>query len=141
MFMAKKIELEFDRNATPTYVQADRLKFKQVIINLVSNAIKYNVDGGRVLITVESSCEDACIDDPVRISVTDTGPGLKPEQIGMLFEPFQRLGAEATSIQGTGLGLVLTKNLVEAMGGDVRVKSEPGVGSTFMVCLQKTRED
>ena len=135
MVLEKNIDVVFDRFAPPVYVQADRLKFKQVIINLVSNAIKYNVDGGQVRISITTENGHACI------NVADTGPGLQPEQVGMLFEPFQRLGAEATNVQGTGLGLVLTKHLIEAMGGEIRVKSTPGVGSTFTVCLEKSKSD
>ncbi|MEG3617251.1 PAS domain S-box protein [Magnetovibrio sp. PR-2] len=133
MLKSKAIGLEFDREASPVYIQADRLKFKQVIINLVTNAIKYNVDGGQVRIKVKTKNEEVCV------AISDTGPGLRPEQTAMLFEPFQRLGAESTDIQGTGLGLVLTKHMVEAMGGNIRVKSQPGVGSTFTVCLDKSQ--
>ncbi|HET9051670.1 MAG TPA: PAS domain S-box protein [Candidatus Dormibacteraeota bacterium] len=112
------------------YVRADRQRLKQVVLNLLTNAVKYNRPGGEVTL--------AC--GPVqgghwRLSVTDTGPGIGEPLIRRLFTPFDRLGAEQTGIEGTGLGLALTKNLVEAHGGRVGVDSSVGRGSTFWVEL------
>jgi PAS domain S-box-containing protein len=110
------------------HVAADRQRLKQVLLNLLSNAIKYNIDGG--IVTVRSREVDAKIE----VTVTDTGLGIAPARLQRLFTPFDRLGAERTEVEGTGLGLSLTKSLVEAMGGELRVVSEVGRGTTF--CLQ-----
>src|SRR5262245_25407279 len=111
-------------------VNADRQRLNQVLINLVSNAIKYNRDGGRVTL--------GCTDGPngrVRITVIDTGAGIRPEKIALLFKPFERLGAEQSGIEGTGLGLALSRGLAEAMGGRLGVESELDQGSTFWIEL------
>jgi len=110
-------------------VRADPQHLKQVLVNLFSNAIKYNHAGG----TVTLSCveEAGC----VRLRVTDTGPGVAPELHERLFAPFDRLDAEAKGIEGTGLGLALSKGLMEAIGGSLGVESEPGEGSTFWIEL------
>lgn len=107
-------------------VLVDRTKFKQVLLNLMSNAVKYNIKRGRVKISTK--LEDGGF---LRIDVTDTGHGMTAEDTASLFEPFQRLGAERSGVEGTGLGLVLAKRMIEAMGGDIRVTSAPGMGSTF----------
>ncbi len=109
-------------------VQADPTRMKQVLFNLLSNAIKYNKAGG----TVNVTCM-AVTPARVRISVEDTGKGLTPRQIAQLFQPFNRLGQEATSVEGTGIGLVMTKRLVEMMGGEIGVHSTVGTGSVFWV--------
>jgi len=111
-------------------VHADSQRLEQVVINLLSNAIKYNRPGGEVRVTV-SPGRAGC----VRIGVEDTGPGIDPESVEKLFTPFERLGAASGGIQGTGLGLVLSRNLVEAMGGTMGVESDPS-GSTFWVELE-----
>jgi PAS domain S-box-containing protein len=108
------------------YVKADRTRLKQVLINLLSNAIKYNREGG----TVEVTCT-VTAPDRFRVSVRDTGPGLPPEKLTQLFQQFNRLGQERGSVEGTGIGLVVTKQLVELMGGEIGVESTVGVGSTF----------
>jgi signal transduction histidine kinase/ActR/RegA family two-component response regulator len=111
------------------YIRADQQRLKQVVINLLSNAVKYNREGGEVEVSV-----DAVASDRVRIDVHDTGPGIEPESLEKLFTPFERLNAGA-DIQGTGLGLALSRSLVEAMGGTLTVSSTPGTGSTFTVEL------
>jgi signal transduction histidine kinase len=112
-------------------VDADHRRALQVMLNLLSNATKYNHDGGHIDI------ECTTVADRVRISVTDTGPGIDPEDITKLFVPFERLGAERTEIEGTGIGLALSKALTEAMGGTLDVASTPGSGSTFSVELPR----
>jgi CheY-like chemotaxis protein len=112
---------------------ADPMRLKQVLLNLVANAIKYNSEGGSVSLQVEETASGTA-----RIAVTDTGRGMTPEQLEQLFTPFERLGAEHESTPGTGLGLVVTRGLVEAMDGQVTVASEPGVGTTFTIELPLT---
>jgi CheY-like chemotaxis protein len=115
------------------FVAADRTRLKQVLLNLLSNAIKYNHDGGLVLLAcVADSAGDG---SAVRLSVRDSGPGLSPDQRERLFNAFDRLGADAGPIEGAGIGLVLSKRMVELMHGRIGVDSQPGVGSTFWVCL------
>lgn len=111
-------------------VRADRTRLKQIILNLMSNAIKYNRDDGQVRISLLPSA-----DSMYRIEVTDTGPGISPERMKELFQPFSRLGAEASNIEGTGIGLTITRRLVEIMGGSVNVVSKVGEGSTFGIEL------
>ncbi|MDR7519135.1 MAG: ATP-binding protein [Armatimonadota bacterium] len=111
-------------------VLADRRHLKQVLLNLLSNAVKYNREGGLVLV----SCEETP-GGRLRVRVQDTGPGLAPDKVARLFTPFERLGAERTGVQGTGLGLALSRRLAEAMGGKLDVHSQVGVGSTFWVEL------
>ncbi len=108
------------------YVDADRTRLKQVIINLLSNAIKYNRPNGTV--TVECKPAEA---KRMRISVRDTGAGLSPEMLKQLFQSFNRLGRESTAEEGTGIGLVMSKRLVELMGGNIGVESTVGEGSVF----------
>jgi PAS domain S-box-containing protein len=109
---------------------ADKQRLKQVMLNLLSNGIKYNQEGGSVTVSLED-----VPDERVLLMVRDTGRGIPESKLAQVFVPFDRLGAEQTSIEGTGLGLTLSKLLVEAMGGTLSVESEPWVGSTFMVGL------
>ncbi|MBV9526362.1 MAG: response regulator, partial [Candidatus Dormibacteraeota bacterium] len=113
-------------------VQADRQRLVQALLNLMSNAVKYAGRGASVTVRAETTP-----DSRVRLSVVDTGPGLSSELQRRLFQPFERLGAERTGTPGTGLGLALTKKLVEAMGGEIGVTSEEGRGSTFWITLQR----
>jgi signal transduction histidine kinase len=112
---------------------ADATRLKQVLLNLVSNAVKYNRPEGRVDVAA-----DALPDGRLAFSVRDTGEGLTPEQMARLFEPFNRLGRETSAIEGTGLGLALSKLLVEQMGGSLQAASTPGVGSEFRFQVQGT---
>jgi signal transduction histidine kinase/CheY-like chemotaxis protein len=116
-------------------VIADRTRLKQVLLNLLSNAIKYNRDQGTV--TVDCRAHGS---EWVRISVQDTGNGLRQDQLDSLFQPFNRLGQEAGPVEGTGIGLVVTKRLVELMGGRIEVTSTVGVGSLFTLELRAADE-
>ena len=116
-------------------IQVDYTRFKQVLLNLLSNAIKYNREEGSITIN--------CIDlnqQRLQISVTDTGNGLYPEQLEHLFKPFDRIGAENTAIEGTGIGLCITKKLINLMDGKIGVASLPGQGTTFWLEINKSKE-
>jgi PAS domain S-box-containing protein len=131
----RRIDVEALPSATADrYAHADRHRLNQILLNLVSNAIKYNREGGRVTVM----CEDVS-GDRLRINVTDTGAGIRPEKLELLFRPFERLGADQTEIEGTGLGLALSRGLAEAMGGAIGVKSEIDRGSTFWIELNSAR--
>jgi PAS domain S-box-containing protein len=114
-------------------VLADARRLKQVFLNLLSNAVKYNQTGGSV--TVRCGRTEAASTPSYRVSVRDTGLGLSAEQLGRLFTPFDRLGAEQSGVQGTGLGLAYSKSMITAMGGTLGVESIAGAGSTFWVDL------
>ncbi|MFA6467606.1 MAG: PAS domain S-box protein [Bacteroidota bacterium] len=122
----RNIKMMFPQFYVPLFVRADRMRLKQVLINLLSNAIKYNREHG----TVEIKCT-ASTPDHILISVKDAGMGLSEEQLMNLFQPFNRLGQENCTEEGTGIGLVMTKRLVELMEGTIGVKSIVGVGSVF----------
>jgi PAS domain S-box-containing protein len=124
------IRVSFPRLETPHFVKADRTRVKQILINLLSNAIKYNRAGGTVVVTCVVSTPGR-----VRIGVEDTGEGLSPADMAQLFQPFNRLGREATVEEGTGIGLVVCKRLVELMGGVIGVDSTLGTGSVFWIEL------
>ncbi len=112
------------------WVLADVQRLRQVLLNLLSNAIKYNAEGGRVQIRVRRGDEGQ-----VHIAVADDGPGIAPDLLVRLFTPFDRLGAEQGNVEGTGLGLALSRAFVEAMGGTLGVQSTPGTGSVFTIEL------
>ncbi|MEP6938115.1 MAG: PAS domain S-box protein, partial [Chthoniobacterales bacterium] len=122
------------------FVQADRQRLKQVFVNLLSNAIKYNRQEGEVRIAIEADVAPAPPGARVRVDIADTGIGLQPGALSRLFTPFERLGAERTTVEGTGLGLALTKRLVEMMSGKIEVRSQAGVGSTFTVELSAAED-
>jgi CheY-like chemotaxis protein/anti-sigma regulatory factor (Ser/Thr protein kinase) len=129
------ITMSFCRFERPCFVLADRTRVKQILVNLLSNAIKYNQAGGSVITDYQIISAER-----LRITVTDTGPGLSPEQLAQLFQPFNRLGRESGGEEGTGIGLVMTKRLVELMDGVIGVTSVVGKGSTFWVELVRTEE-
>jgi PAS domain S-box-containing protein len=122
------IGMTFPRFDLPCFVDADRTRLKQVIINLLSNAIKYNRPNGTV--TVDWALEGST-PERVRVSVRDTGAGLPPDMLKQLFQSFNRLGRETSAEEGTGIGLVMSKRLVEMMGGQIGVESTVGLGSVF----------
>jgi signal transduction histidine kinase/ActR/RegA family two-component response regulator len=125
----RHVRLLFPQDLHAT-VHADRTRLKQVLLNLLSNAVKYNRDGGSVVVsTIRLG------DDRLRVSVQDTGPGMEPEQVKSLFQPFNRLGQEGGVQEGTGIGLVVTRHLIELMGGQMGVASTPGAGSLFWIDL------
>jgi len=129
------ISVAFPHFEMSCFVQADRTRAKQVFINLLSNAIKYNRVGGAVVVDCTASTTER-----IRISVKDTGEGLTPDKLTQLFQPFNRLGKEAGIEEGTGIGLVTTKRLVELMKGVIGVESTVGVGSVFWIDLNLTAE-
>ena len=124
------IGMTFPRFESPYFVKADRTRVKQVLINLLFNAIKYNTPGGTVVVDYDRRPAGV-----IRLSVRDTGAGLSAEQLGQLFQPFNRLGKEAGTEEGTGIGLMVTKKLVEIMGGAIGVESTLGAGSVFWIEL------
>lgn len=131
----RNIGMTFPKFETPYYVKADRTRVKQVLINLLSNAIKYNKLGGSVVL----ECV-ALSPTRIRIQVRDSGQGLAADKQAQLFQPFNRLGQEASVEEGTGIGLVVCKRLVELMDGAIGVESTPGIGSEFWIELNLTTE-
>ena len=125
---SRGISLTFPTFATPCFVNADRVRVKQVLINLLFNAVKYNRPEGAVVVECTFPLPTS-----IRISVRDTGDGLTAEQVQQLFQPFNRLGKESSAEEGTGIGLVMTKRLVELMAGSIGADSTEGVGSVFWV--------
>jgi len=115
------------------FAAADNQRLKQVLINLLNNAVKYNREGGSITV----SCR-AARGDRLTIAVADTGPGIPASKLARLFKPFDRLDAEQTDVEGTGLGLALSKGLVEAMGGRIWAESQVDAGTTFFVELRRT---
>ncbi|MDH5392242.1 MAG: ATP-binding protein [Gammaproteobacteria bacterium] len=125
------ITLDFDKDANEyCMVYADRIKTKQVILNLLSNAIKYNADPGSI--TISHQINNA---GKTKLSIKDTGPGITKKQLKHLFVPFKRFDVDKNNIEGTGIGLVIAKNLVEKMGGEIGCDSSKGQGSDFWITL------
>lgn len=120
------------KNCNNEVVEVDNTRMKQIILNLLSNAVKYNRDKGSI--TIECEKVDT---NKIKLSIHDSGDGLTPEQIGRLFNPFDRLDADQLSIEGTGIGLVISKLLIELMGGRIGVVSKPGTGSQFWIEMNR----
>jgi PAS domain S-box-containing protein len=133
MASKRSITVNFPLFGAPCFVSADRTRAKQVLINLLSNAIKYNTAGGTVIVSCAQAAEGR-----IRICVRDTGEGLTAEMQAQLFQPFNRLGRKTNVEEGTGIGLVMTKRLVELMGGVIGVDSIVGTGSVFWIELNLT---
>jgi PAS domain S-box-containing protein len=127
------ITLKFPRFDNTCFVRGDRTRIKQILVNLVSNAIKYNCEHGSVDVTWTTLAPER-----IRVSIQDTGAGLSPEQTAQLFQPFNRLGQETGDTEGTGIGLVVTRRLIELMGGTIGVESTVGVGSVFSIEMTLT---
>ncbi len=133
---ARGIHMTFPGFESPVFVSADRTRLKQIVINLLSNAVKYNKERGTVVV----GCTVSGPGTHSGISVKDTGAGLPPEQLTQLFRPFNRLGKEAGSVAGTGIGLVVSKRLAELMGGIIGVESTVGMGCVFWCELASSEE-
>ena len=114
-------------------VDADRQRLRQILMNIGSNAIKYNQSGGTVWFEAEMRNDGAQI-----LTIRDTGPGMSQQQLERLFQPFERLGRETSSIEGSGLGLIITRSLIEAMGGSMEIKSQPGAGTRVHIVMLAT---
>ena len=126
----RQVQLQVQLDASAGHVLGDETRIKQVISNLLSNAIKYNQPGGRVALS-----SHRLPGQRLQIRVFDTGLGLTPSQQAELFQPYNRLGREASQIEGTGIGLVISRRLAELMGGDLQVESQAGQGCTFVFTL------
>jgi CheY-like chemotaxis protein/anti-sigma regulatory factor (Ser/Thr protein kinase) len=131
---AEKRSLHIEQRLDPRAraVMGDETRIKQILTNLLSNAVKYNVDGGRILVRTRASEAQA-----VEIMVTDTGLGMTRAQMDELFQPYNRLGRERTAVEGTGIGLVISRRLAELMGGSLRAQSVAGEGSNFILTLPR----
>jgi signal transduction histidine kinase len=127
--MHHRVGVEHLPSRSTCLVHADRTRLRQVLVNLLTNAIKYNRPGGQVEVMLTDH------EAGVQVAVHDNGCGMTPQQLAALFQPFNRVGAEGSSVEGTGLGLVIAKQLVEAMHGRLAVSSTPGAGSTFTLWL------
>jgi signal transduction histidine kinase/ActR/RegA family two-component response regulator len=129
-----QFEQQLDRRARA--VLGDETRIKQILTNLLSNAVKYNVDGGRI--GVRSRVTESQV---VEIVVSDTGLGMTRAQMDELFQPYNRLGRERTSVEGTGIGLVISRRLAELMGGSLRAQSVAGEGSNFILTLPRAPQE
>jgi signal transduction histidine kinase/AmiR/NasT family two-component response regulator len=131
----RAIRMTFPQFKLPYFVKADRTRVKQVLLNLLSNAVKYNKAGGTVVV-------ECIVSTPgrIRVCIKDTGEGLSADKMAQLFQPFNRLGKEAGVEEGTGIGLMVSKRLVELMGGEIGVESTLGAGSVFWIELNLTAE-
>jgi signal transduction histidine kinase/ActR/RegA family two-component response regulator len=132
MAQQRDIRIIFPRFDLACFVYGDRTRLKQVLINLLSNAIKYNREHGSVTLNYVMSTPGR-----IRLSITDTGKGLPPDKLAQLFQPFNRLGQEACGVEGTGIGLVVSRQLVELMGGEIGANSTLGVGSEFWIEMNR----
>jgi PAS domain S-box-containing protein len=134
---SRRVTIEFDAQACRgVMVRADAIRLKQIILNLLSNAVKYNHEAGTVRINCAQSHSNS-----INIEISDNGIGISKEQLGNLFKPFNRLGAENSTVEGTGIGLVITKRLIDLMQGNIEVASSLGEGSTFTIRLPAASMD
>ncbi len=124
-----QVTLNQSHSAGNRLVHADHTRLRQVLVNLLTNGIKYNKVGGRVQVVLSQA------PDGLQVAVIDSGPGMTPAQLAGLYQPFNRLGVEGSGVEGTGLGLVIAKQLMEAMHGRLEARSVPGAGSTFTLTL------
>ena len=124
-----------DDHCRQIIVHGDHTRLKEVMLNLLSNAVKYNREKGKI-----SLCCEIISEDRIRIKVSDTGHGLSDEQIERLFQPFERLGAEFSDVEGTGIGLAISKDIINLIGGAIGVDSTLGKGSTFWIELERATE-
>ncbi|MCA9967028.1 MAG: HAMP domain-containing histidine kinase, partial [Anaerolineales bacterium] len=133
---SKQIQIEFCLDGTVQFIEADEKRLKQILINLLTNAIKFTHDQGRVGLDVQAK------GDTIVFSVWDTGIGIAPDDINKLFEPFVQLDNSITrKYEGTGLGLTLVQQFTDMMKGTLSVETEPDKGSQFMVALPQTQPD
>jgi PAS domain S-box-containing protein len=123
-------------NCRGLMVEADTTRLKQVFLNLLSNAVKYNRENGKIRVTSDQDEHGL-----ISVSIADTGCGISPDRLGELFKPFNRLGAEFGEVEGTGIGLVITKQLIELMQGELKVDTRLGEGSIFTIRLKMVRDD
>jgi PAS domain S-box-containing protein len=139
--LAKENQVTLESDASTNkrlFVKADHQRLKQVLLNLISNAVKYNRKGGSVKIESRIKKAQGNIEQTIQISVIDTGKGITQEDIEKLFNPFERIGADRAETEGTGLGLTISKKLIEAMHGKIGVESVIGKGSIFWIELPQT---
>jgi len=138
MANTRQVQLQvIDSDAIRQFIKSDRQRLKQILLNLINNAIKYNHDGGTVWISAENVPESQLGVEAIRILVKDTGMGISRDDIPKLFIPFERIGAENTETEGTGLGLAVVKKLMDLMGGIIGVESTRGEGSTFWILMPR----
>jgi signal transduction histidine kinase/CheY-like chemotaxis protein len=130
----RQVMLQTESAPEATAVMGDETRVKQVLTNLLSNAVKYNREGGSVMVAARRD------GDAVEIAVRDNGVGMTPEQLAALFQPYNRLGRESSAIEGSGIGLVISRRLAELMGGTLQAESTAGVGSTFTLRLRAADE-
>ena len=128
----KNISIHYTQNNIELHVTADKTRLSQIILNLLSNAVKYNNDNGSVNITTEEIDEKK-----IKLSIADTGVGIKPDDLMLVFEPFERSSFSSSNIEGSGVGLTVTKKLIELMYGEIHVESDYSKGSTFSIVLPK----
>ena len=137
--LAEENDVQIDNRAAGQslpLLRTDRSRLLQILLNLLSNAIKYNRTGGRVTLEAEEVKNGF-----LRIRITDTGPGIPKSKHAGLFEPFNRLGREAGEIEGTGIGLTITKQIIELLGGEIGIESEAGAGASFWIDLPISRNN
>jgi signal transduction histidine kinase len=135
---AKNLEFSVPPSGDSLEVEVDRGKLIQVLLNLVSNAIKFTTPGGRISIDVAETPDSSAGQQPTaQISVTDTGIGIPADKLQAIFDPFVQLGTDPANRQGTGLGLAISRDLARGMGGELTARSTPGVSTTFVLTLVK----